>query len=162
VFPSQGTLAGFLFVPGGRLDGPKDIMNENGQRMARRIAEAAIAFERQRTGHAPESVSVVLGEGTLVITLHGALSPAELALARTADGAARVEQLQRQLFHTAGDVLRRDIHKITGSPIREADTEIERSAGTIIRTFPSGTLVQVYLLAGNVPVDHWSGTDPGI
>jgi uncharacterized protein YbcI len=44
---------------------------------ARRIAQAANAFEEQRTGRSPQSVTVVLSEDTLVITLHGMLSPAE-------------------------------------------------------------------------------------
>jgi len=44
---------------------------------ARRIARAANAFEEQRTGRSPQSVTVVLSEDTLVITLHGMLSPAE-------------------------------------------------------------------------------------
>src|SRR5689334_6332592 len=50
--------------------------------MAQQIAQAAIAFEKRRTGHVPKSVTVVLSEGTLVITLHDALSPAEQAMAK--------------------------------------------------------------------------------
>ena len=52
--------------------------------MAQQIAQAAIAFEQRHTGsHVPKSVTVVLSEGTLVITLHDALSPAERELAKT-------------------------------------------------------------------------------
>jgi uncharacterized protein YbcI len=59
-------------------------MDKTNSTMAHQIAQAAIAFEQRRTGsHVPKSVSVVLSEGTLVITLHEALSPAEKALART-------------------------------------------------------------------------------
>ena len=43
--------------------------------------QAAIAFELGRTGHSPKSVTVVMGDHTLMITLYGALSPAEIALA---------------------------------------------------------------------------------
>ena len=46
---------------------------------AKQIAQAAIDFEQQTTGHVPKSVTVVLSGDTLVITLHGALSPAEKA-----------------------------------------------------------------------------------
>jgi uncharacterized protein YbcI len=59
--------------------------------MAEQIAQAAVAFEKRRTGHAPHSVTVVLSENTLVITLHGALSPAEKALAKSPTGAAQVQ-----------------------------------------------------------------------
>jgi uncharacterized protein YbcI len=136
-------------------------MDAAGSTMAHEIARAAIAFERQRSGHAPESVSVVLGEGTLVVALHGALSPAEHALARSPDGAARVQELQRQLFLTAGESLREDIRRITGVAVREATAKVEPDNGSMVHAFTTGTLVQVYLLAGAVPVDHWSGTDPG-
>ena len=63
--------------------------------VAQQIAEAAVAFERKRTGHVPESVTVVLGDDTLVITLHGALSQAERALAQTPDGAREVQEFHR-------------------------------------------------------------------
>ena len=45
--------------------------------VAQQIAQAAVAFQQQRTGHEPKSVAVVLSGDTLLITLHGALSPAE-------------------------------------------------------------------------------------
>jgi uncharacterized protein YbcI len=45
--------------------------------IAHQMARATVAFERQRTGHTPQSVAVVLGERTLVVTLHGALSQVE-------------------------------------------------------------------------------------
>ena len=74
-------------------------MNDAKSTMAHRIAKAAIAFEQRRTGnHVPKSVTAVISEGTLVITLHEALSPAEKALAMTPEGAAQVQEFHRQLF----------------------------------------------------------------
>ena len=59
-------------------------MNNSKSTMAQQIAQAAIAFEQRRTGnHVPKSVTVVLSEGTLVITLHEALSPAEKSMAKS-------------------------------------------------------------------------------
>jgi len=58
--------------------------------MAQQIAQAAVAFEQKRTGHTPQSVTVILSDNTLMITLHGALSLAEKALAKTPVGAAKV------------------------------------------------------------------------
>jgi uncharacterized protein YbcI len=58
--------------------------------LAQQVAEAASAFEQLRTGHEHKPVTVVLSEDTLVVTLHGALSPAESALAQTPAGAAQV------------------------------------------------------------------------
>jgi len=129
--------------------------------MGQQIAEAAIAFEQQRTGQMPKSVTVVLSENTLVITLHGALSPAEQALAKSPQGAAQVQEFHRQLFVNASDSLRQDIKRITGAEVREATAEIEPATGTVVGVFTSGTTVQVYLLAQNVPTETWSGNGRG-
>ena len=136
-------------------------MNHLESTMAEQVAQAAIAFERQRTGHEPNSVSVVLSEHTLVITLHGALSPAEMALARTAAGAARVQEFHRQLFANAADSLREEIGRITGVEVREATEELETTTGTVVGVFTTGTTVQVYLLAHRVPAGAWSGSGLG-
>ena len=127
---------------------------------AQQIAQAASAFERQRTGQVPRSVSVVLSENTLVITLHGALSPAEQALARSAAGAAQVQEFHRRLFADASDSLRQEIKRIAGVEVREATAEIEPATGTVVGVFTSGTTVQVFLLAHSVPSDTWSGIVP--
>jgi uncharacterized protein YbcI len=129
--------------------------------MAQQIARATIAFEQLRTGHAPRSVAVVLAEGTVVVTLDGALSPAELALSRTAEGAARVQELHRRLFLAAAGPLRDEIGRITGAEVREAAAELGSGAGAVVQLFLNGTTVQVFLLGGSVGADSWSGTDPG-
>jgi len=129
--------------------------------IAQQIAQAAVAFERQRTGQTPHSVAVVLGEGTLVVTLQGALSPAEQALARTPGGAAQVQEFHRQLFADAAGPFRAEIRRITGVEVREATAEVEPATGTVIQVFTTGTAVQVYLLAGAVAAGSWSGVDPG-
>ena len=126
--------------------------------VAQQIAEAAVAFERKRTGHAPESVTVVLGNDTLVITLHGALSQAERSLAQTPDGAREVQEFHRQLFKNSADGLRQDIKRITGVDVRDATTEVETKTGTVVQVFSSGTVVQVFLLAKGVPAGSWSDT----
>jgi uncharacterized protein YbcI len=136
-------------------------MITSGPTIAQQIAQAAVAFERQRTGLTPHSVAVVLGEGTLVVTLNGALSPAEQVLARTADGAARVQEFHRQLFADAAGPFRAEIQRITGVEVREAAAEVEPATGTVIQVFTTGTAVQVYLLAGAVAAGSWSGADPG-
>ena len=128
--------------------------------MAQQIARVAKAFEQERTGHRPKSVTVVLSDDALVITLHGALSEAEKALAKDPDGAAQVQEFHRQLFASAAGSLRREIKRITGVKVREATAEIEPSTGTVVRAFASGTVVQVFLLAGNVETDVWSNDRP--
>jgi uncharacterized protein YbcI len=124
--------------------------------VARQIAEAASAFEQQRTGRSPSSVTVVLSGDTLVITVHGSLSPAEKALAQSSEGAAQLQEFHRQLFAHACQPLRDEIKRITGVDVREATAEIESATGTVVQVFTSGTTVQVYLLGERVPTDSWS------
>jgi len=126
--------------------------------MARQIARAASAFQEQRTGHVPQSVTVVLSNDTLVITLHEALSPAEKALAKSPAGAAQVQEFHRQLFANASDKLRGEIKRITGADVLEANAEVEMKTGTVLQVFTTGTMVQVFLLAHSVPADAWSET----
>ncbi len=137
-------------------------MNQSKSSMAERIAQAAIAFEQRRTGnHEPKSVTVVLSEGTLVITLHGALSSAEKALAKTPDGASQIQEFHRQLFANSSEALRQEITSITGMEVREATAEVEPVAGAIVQAFITGSVVQVFQLAGSVPTETWSGNGTG-
>jgi uncharacterized protein YbcI len=121
--------------------------------MADQIAQAVCAFQHQTTGHAPQAVTVVLSDDTLVITLHDALTPAERALARSADGAAQIQGFHRQLFASSSESLRQDIQRITGRQVREAAAEVEPTTGSIVHAFTTGTMVQVFLLKHSVPAE---------
>jgi uncharacterized protein YbcI len=123
---------------------------------AKRIAELAKAFEQERTGHRPKSVTVVLSDDALVITLHGALSEAEKALAKDSRGAAKVQEFHQQLFASAAGKLKKEIERITGAKVREASAEIEPPQGTIVKAFAGGTVVQVFLLSASVATDVYS------
>jgi uncharacterized protein YbcI len=133
-------------------------MDKFSPKMAERIAHAASEFEYRRTGHKPKSVTVVLSEDTLVITLHGALSPAEKALAGSPAGAAQFQEYHRQLFLSNSEALRQEIKRITGVAVREATAEVEPNTGTVVQAFTTGTVVQVFLLDRSVSADTWSGS----
>jgi uncharacterized protein YbcI len=136
-------------------------MDKPSSTMARQIAEAASAFQEQRTGHVPQAVSVVLSNDTLVITLHEALSAAEKALSMSAAGAAQVQEFHRQLFANDSESLKQAIKKITGVEVREAAAEVETTTGTVVQVFTTGTMVQVFLLAHSMSEDTWNGIEPG-
>jgi uncharacterized protein YbcI len=127
--------------------------------MATQVADAAIAFQLHRTGHAPTAATVVMAGDTLVITLHGALSEAERVLSRSAEGAAKVQAFHRELFGVSADVLRREIELITGMTVREAAGEVEPVTGAVVHAFTSGTMVQVFQMVKN---GSGSAADPGI
>lgn len=119
--------------------------------MARQIAEAASTYQLQRTGHMPQSVAVVMGDDTLVITLYGAFSPAEKVLAQTAAGAAQVQEYHRELFASSSAELRAEIKRITGVAVKEAAAEVEPISGTVVHAFTTGTMIQVFQLAKRLP-----------
>jgi uncharacterized protein YbcI len=128
--------------------------------MAQQVALAAREFQLQRTGYAPKAVTVVLSEDTLVITLHEALSPAEKALADSPAGAAQIQEFHRQLFQNSVETLRREIQRITGVAVREAAVEVETTTGAVVHAFTSGTMVQVFQLAGGLTTHEWNGSGP--
>jgi uncharacterized protein YbcI len=136
-------------------------MDKPSSSMARRIAEAASAFQELRTGHVPQAVSVVLSANTLVITMHEALSPAEKALSKSPAGATQVQEFHRQLFANDCDSLKQEIKKITGVEVCESTAEVETTTGAVVQVFTTGTMVQVFLLAHSVSADAWNGVALG-
>ena len=135
-------------------------MRNSDATMAQQIAQAASDFERTNRGHVPQSVSVVLSDSTLVVTLHGALTPAEKALAVSPDGAAQLQEFHQRLFANSLHALRAEIKRITGVEVREAAVEFERSSGAVLKVFTTGTVVQVFLLSQHIPPESWSGNLP--
>jgi uncharacterized protein YbcI len=126
--------------------------------MAQQVAQAVGAFQHRQTGYQPKAVTVVLSEDTVVVTLHEALSPAEKALACTPEGAAQVQEFHRQLFKGSVELLRQEIRRITGVAVGEAAAEIETTTGAVVHAFTSGTMVQVFQLAGRISAEAWNGS----
>ncbi len=125
--------------------------------MSQQVADAVTKFQTERTGHAPQTVTVVLNDDTLVVMLHEALSPAEIVLSRTPDGASFVRDFHRRLFDSSVGSLREEIKRITGVPIREAAVEVETAAGAVEHVFASGTMVQVFRLDSGITPQAWNG-----
>ena len=133
-------------------------MCESNPSMAQQVAVAASDFQQQRTGLVPKSATAVLNGDTLVVTLHGALSPAEKALAQQSPaGAAQLQEYHRQLFADACEPLRQEIERITGVEVREAVAEVATTIGNVVQVFTTGTMVQVFLLAHGVSAEIWTG-----
>lgn len=123
-------------------------MNPIDSTMARQVALAVSQFQQTCTCFALKSVAVVSSEDPLVVTLHGALSPAERVAGQSPAGAAQMQEFHRQLFGDACEPLQREIGGITGVEVREATAELETM---------TGTLVQGFLLARAVSDMIWSG-----
>jgi hypothetical protein len=67
-----------------------------------------------------------------------------------------VQEFHRQLFSNSSEPLRQEIKKITGVQVRQAAAEVEPTTGAVVHAFTTGTVVQVFLLAGDVPSEAWS------
>ncbi|MBW3541804.1 MAG: DUF2294 domain-containing protein [Planctomycetes bacterium] len=135
-------------------------MNDTRTTMAQQVALAICNFQQQRTGHAPKSVTVVLSDGMLVVTLHEALSPAEKALSCTPEGAAQVREFHRELFQCSVGELRQEIERITGVAVRESAAEVATTTGAVMQVFTTGTMVQVFQLADHISEWTWSNMSP--
>ena len=132
--------------------------------VTQQIAEAACAFEQQRTGIYPSDVTVVPSAETMVVTLHGALSPAEKALSKTPEGAAKVQEFHRLLFDSSSEPLRQEIKRITGGDVRQADArqaDVGVVSAAIVPVFAAGAIVQIFLLADKLPSETGNGRASG-
>lgn len=134
--------------------------DEAARTMAQQVAEAVTLYQAKRTGHAARAVTVVLSAETLVVTLLEALSPAEIELATTPEGAEQVQAYHRRLFESSADDLRAEIQRITGVAVREAAVEVETTTGAVVHAFTSGTMVQVFQMASTIANEVWNAIPP--
>lgn len=128
--------------------------------LSKELAQIAMAMQSERTGHSPKAVTVVASDETVVLTMHEALTPAEKILARTEDGAMKVEQYHRALFAVSCDELRKEIQRLTGRRVREAAVVVEPATGAIVHAFTSGTVVQIFQLEPHGMTAHVSAGVP--
>jgi len=128
--------------------------------IAQQVAVAIRDFQQQRTGHAPAAVNVVLSNDTVVITLRNALSGAERLLSRTPEGASQVQEYHQRLFASSVETLKQEIERITGVAVRGAAAEIDTNTGAVIHVFTTGTMVQVFQLAGGLASECWDDSRP--
>ena len=153
-FRGSATSAFFMACGGGQRSRPPktNAMSKHDSTVEQQIADVVSAFQKQSTGRAPKSVTVVLSEDTLVVTLYEALTPAEKVLATSsANGATQMQEFHRQLFASSSESLRQEIKQITGRQVREAAAEVEPTSGAILHAFTTGTVVQVFLFDQIVP-----------
>jgi uncharacterized protein YbcI len=122
-------------------------MNEVDSTITAQLAQMASRFQEQRTGRRPTAATAVLSEDTLVVTLNGALTPAEQALSQTPQGAAQVQEFHRQLFAGSTTEMRQEISRLTGRRVKEAAAELDPATGSVIHAFSTGDMVQVFLLS---------------
>ena len=134
-------------------------MNYSPLTMTAQVAHAVRDFQQQRTGHTPKSVTVVLSEGVMVVTLHEALTPAEIILCQTDKGLTRLRDFHRDLIRGSLGPLGIEIERIAGVTLQEVVADIEPATGDIVHIFTTGTLLQVFKLTGDLSTETWVGIE---
>lgn len=134
-------------------------MNYSPITITAQVAHTVRNFQQQHTGHAPKSVTVVLSDGTMVITLHEALTPEEKVLCRTDEGETQIRDFHRKLIMDSLRPLQDEIERITGSTVREVHVEVEPETGAVIHVFTTGNMLQVFKLSGGLSAEAWSGSE---
>jgi len=149
----------FALLPWNEMKKPIDLapLENSNVPITQQIAEAVGAFQQQSTGHKPKAVNVIMSHDTVAVTLHDALSPAEIKLAKSPGGAARMQDYHRQLFASSCGALLQEIKRITGFDVRKASAELETVTGAVMQVFATGTIVYVFLLSGRIPAEQGSG-----
>ena len=137
-----------------------DSLTDSALPMAEQIAKVATAFHASSTGHLPTAVNVTTSGNLLVVALHGALSPAELAMTQTADGQAKVDEFHRQLFKSASGQLQHDIKRITGMSVVGDTCELQPTSVQLLHSRSNGTLVEIFTLSGNLPCECFYSESP--
>ena len=126
--------------------------------MAQKVVDAIKRFQTELTGHAPKVITDMWSDETLAVTLHEALSPAEVVMSQNADGAARVQEYHRRLFESSAIGPRKEINRITGVTIRESAVEVETMTGADVHAFTSAVMVQVFRLSSVISAETWKNS----
>ena len=97
-----------------------------------------------------------MNEDTIVIALHGPLTVAEKALARSPAGAAQVRDFHRRLFADGSAPLHRSIKSISGMEVRGTEAEIVLATGSVVQLFTTATAGKDFLPALGEGIDDFA------
>jgi uncharacterized protein YbcI len=119
--------------------------------LARLIAHAAATFEHGLLGRAPTNVSVVSGEGWLVMHVHEPLSPVERRISRNPAGFRRVREFHQSVFEEARAAFADHLRTMTGIEIRGGLAHVDAATGSIVKTFTTHPDVDLFLFGAGLP-----------
>ena len=136
-------------------------------RTARRVAQAAAAFEHVLFGRAPISVTVAVKDDSMVVTIFESFSRMERRLVRRDDGRQRVDEFHHSLFDSTIDSFCDHVRRGTGVDLRRGLIHVDAETGSITKTLATDSDIDLFLLgdglpALGVPVDvhlYATGTD---
>ena len=110
-----------------------EISNE--ERLKGQLTEAVIAFQRDQMSVTAESVWVDLHPGALVVTVRGAISPAEQSCARDGKGRELLDRFYSRLFEVSKRTLEEAVEAILGLPMRQSRLCVDTESGAQVILF---------------------------
>jgi hypothetical protein len=116
--------------------GSKAIESPTSTGAAQQIVRAASASQDQSTDGAPESVTIDLGDDTLVITLHEVFSPAQRTPKDGTDD-AQMQEIYRQFIADALASLRQHMKRLADESVPKA-AQVSRVRGRSPSGWDSG------------------------
>ena len=120
--------------------------------LARRIAQAAGAFELRLLGRLPRTVAVVGGGDMTVVTIHSGLSVIERRLATTVGGRQRVLAWHRSLVAASLDAFRDHLLSATGVRLHAVATHVDVATSSLLKTCATAATIDVVVLGGHAAV----------
>ena len=78
------------------------------------ISNAMISFEKEHMGRGPVEAKTFIIQDIVVIRLRGVLTPAEIHLAKDAEGIQLIKQVRTKLLENAQEMIREIIEEISG------------------------------------------------
>lgn len=120
-------------------------------RLARQVAQAAGTFENMLLHRVPRTVSVVTGQGWMVVHLQEDFDAIERRLADGGDGRKRVEEFHRFLFENSLPSLRSHVRRATGVHLDGAVTHVDAESRTVLKTFSTHPDIDLFVLGRGLP-----------
>lgn len=93
------------------------------------ISNAMISFEKEHMGRGPVEAKTFIIQDIVVIRLRGVLTPAEIHLAKDAEGIQLIKQVRTKLLENAQEMIREIIEEIAGVAPISLHTDISTKTG---------------------------------
>ncbi len=110
-------------------------MKESIGRTEAKITEAIIQFEREHMGRGPRLTRTRILDDMIIVRLDGVLTPAEIQLAKDAEGVKLLKEVRTRLIEGAENLLKMMIKSITGQDVLSIHSDISAQRGERVIVF---------------------------
>jgi uncharacterized protein YbcI len=100
-----------------------------------RLGEAISKFEKEYLGRGPAETKAYIVDDMVLVRLKGVLTPAEVHLAKSPDGADLIKRTRLKLVDGAREILEKIVFELTGSRVVTLHTDISTRKGERIFVF---------------------------